>query len=187
MTCVVPRRKDYEDEYCFDPQNGRLVWRTELMWNVEYRFSDYEPWGGKWVPRKVDVEQNGSPVMQVAIKSLTPPEPWGPSTFDFLPGSDVEKQVSCGIDELKGGDLINDVSPIYPENAKRNGYHGLVGFYADIGKQGQIRGLELVRSVSPELDAVAFQAIRQWRFKPLVCKGVPRENVHRLSVNFEAR
>ena len=184
MTCVVPRRKGYEDEYCFDPQNGRLVWRTELMCGVEYRFSDYEPWGGKWVPRKVDVVQNGSPLVQVAIKSLTPPGTLSPSTFAPPPGAEVEKHVSCRIDELEGGEIIKHVMPKYPESAKRAGYEGRVSFYADIGKQGQLRGLEVVHSLSPDLDAAALQAMSQWRFKPLVCKGVPRENVHRLTLVF---
>lgn len=181
MACVVPRFKDYEDDYCFDPQNGRLVWRTELMCGVEYQFSDYEPWGGKWVPRKVDVMRDGSAVVHLVIKSLTAPGPLTPSTFAPPPGADVEKHVTCQSDELKGGDLIKTITPTYPM-----GYHdeGVVRFYADIGEQGQIRGLDLVQSASSVMDAEALQSVRKWRFNPLVCKGVPREFVRRLSVGF---
>ena len=174
MTCVVPRRINDEDEYCFDPQNGRLVRRTDLTWGVAYRYSDYEPWGGKWFPRKIEIVQNGSPLVQIAIKNLTPAGQLGASAFAPPPGAEVEKQVSCRRSQLKGGYVLKEVTPTYPESSVGNGFVGVVELYADIGNQGQIRGLEVIHSLSPELDASALQAVRQWRFKPIVCKGVSR-------------
>jgi len=179
MMCVVPKSKYFEDEYCFDPHNGRLLWRTELMCGVQYRFSDYEAWGSKWVPRKVVVTQDHTTVVRLAITSLAAPGPLSPATFTPPKGAEVSKYVTCRTDQLKGAKLIKRVMPIPPEGATSSGY---VSFYANIGKDGRLRGLNLIHPVSPLVDAAALHALRQWRFTPPTCKGVPRGFVIRLTL-----
>lgn len=183
MTCVVPHRKNQADEYCFDPQNGRLVHRTELEWAVAYQYSDYEPWGDKWFPRKIVIEQNGTPLVQIDVKSLTPAGRLSSSTFAPPPGAEVEKQVSCP--SLRSVKLVKRVPPVYPESARRKEIEGVVRMYADIGKGGQIRGLKVIHTASPALDAAALQAVRQWHYQPATCKGVPFEVITTIDVRFQ--
>jgi len=74
--------------------------------------------------------------------------------------------------------------PKYPKSSQNSGFEGGVDLYADVGKQGQIRGLEVIHSLSPELDASALQAVRQWRYTPFVCKGVTLGWTGSIYVNF---
>jgi TonB family protein len=182
LSCVVPGKAKM-DEFCFDPQSGRLVQRTDPDWNVTYQYSDYQAWGGKWYPRKIQIIQNGTPLIQISIEELAPPGQLSTSAFDPPPGADVEKIVPCTA--MNSAKLLKATPPAYPESAKRAGITGVVRLYADIGKQGQIRGVEVVHSVWPALDAAAMQAVIQWRYEPAVCNGVSHEVITPIEVRFQ--
>lgn len=182
MTCVIPRHKKDSDTFCFDPKSGRLVQWTQPDWRATYQYSDYQPWGRKWVPRKIAIVQSGSPLVQITIKSVAPAGQLSASAFAPPFGADVEKQVTC--QKLKGGEPVSKVQPGYPQSAEQHGFTGTVILYGYIGKKGRVHGVRVVQSIAPLLDASAIRAIQKWRFKPIVCQGVPRGLARAFSVHF---
>ena len=47
-----------------------------------------------------------------------------------------------------------------------------------------LHSLEVVSSVDPALDRSAFEAVRQWRYDPYMCNGVPVEVESMVQVNY---
>ena len=64
------------------------------------------------------------------------------------------------------------VEPIYPPDAKAAGIQGSVVLDAIIGKDGMISSLKLV-SGPPELTQAAWEAVKQWTYKPYLLNGDP--------------
>jgi protein TonB len=60
------------------------------------------------------------------------------------------------------------VEPVYP--AEANGAEGVVTFDMVVGKDGSFLSLE-VRSGDPVLAEAALEAVRQWKYRPLLLNG----------------
>ena len=56
--------------------------------------------------------------------------------------------------------------PTYTADALRNRIQGSVILEAIVRRDGQADAIRVIRSLDPELDAQAIQALRQWRFRP---------------------
>ena len=70
--------------------------------------------------------------------------------------------------------LIHEVGPIYPEQAKAAGVQGWVKVRYDIGDDGAVENLTLVESHPPGVfDAAALAAVAQWRYRPTTLDGAP--------------
>ena len=75
------------------------------------------------------------------------------------------------------------VAPIYPSDALKDGVRGEVRVRATIDKDGVPTKLTAV-SGDPRLIQAAFQAIRQWRYRPATLEGQPIETTTIVSVAF---
>jgi protein TonB len=78
---------------------------------------------------------------------------------------------------------IVDVQPVYPEEAQAAGVQGVVILQLTLGRDGTVLAAEVVRSI-PLLDPAALEAVRQWRFEPVLLNGEPREAQLTVTVNF---
>jgi protein TonB len=67
--------------------------------------------------------------------------------------------------------LIKRVEPTYPDIALVAKVTGLVILEASVGKDGTVESVRILRSVK-FLDEAAVQAVKQWRYQPLVLNGV---------------
>lgn len=75
------------------------------------------------------------------------------------------------------------VAPKYPEYAKRNRIQGKITLEAVIGKQGYVESLKT--SHGPfELIEAAYDAVKQWQYRPFPLKGEPVEVLTEIQVNF---
>ncbi len=78
--------------------------------------------------------------------------------------------------QIRPGDIAGNrdkfVEPIYPPDAKAAGIQGSVVLDAVIGKDGNIASLKLV-SGPPELTKAAWEAVKQWTYKPYLLNGDP--------------
>ncbi len=123
-----------------------------------------------------------------------------PSIFDGITppiGSLVDNLRATGPDGpgpapvqagARGGDLqaavlLTRVAPIYPSDALKDGLRGEVRVRATIDKDGVPTKLTAV-SGDPRLIQAAFQAIRQWRYRPATLEGQPIETTTIVSVAF---
>ncbi|MFH2005419.1 MAG: TonB-dependent receptor [bacterium] len=69
--------------------------------------------------------------------------------------------------------LLKFVPAPYPEKARRSGLEGVVRMHVTVDSSGAVAGVVVVQSVSPELDAAAVGAVRQFRYRPASVDGKP--------------
>jgi TonB family protein len=79
---------------------------------------------------------------------------------------------------------IKDVKPVYAESLQAAGIGGTVLLGATIGTDGMVKSVDVLRSVHPELDASAVEAVKQWQFDGTLLNCTPSEVSMNVSVNF---
>ena len=77
--------------------------------------------------------------------------------------------------------VVNKVTPKYPQEAKEEKIQGTVLLNAVIGKDGAIEKLAVI-SGPKELQQSALDAVRQWTYKPYLLNGDPTEVKTTISV-----
>jgi TonB family protein len=78
-------------------------------------------------------------------------------------------EVSPWCEGLKAPERIRHVFPDYPESARAARRGGQVTLDVHILEDGAIGAIWVIRPLSPDLDAAAVKAIRQWRYRPATC------------------
>ncbi|MDX2152641.1 MAG: TonB family protein [Bryobacteraceae bacterium] len=69
--------------------------------------------------------------------------------------------------------LLQTVSPEYTEAARRAGLQGAVRLAVEIDENGGVAVQRIIRSLDPELDRRAAEAVSKWRFRPATRDGRP--------------
>lgn len=83
---------------------------------------------------------------------------------------------------------IKTVFPKYPDHLKKEGIAGEVIIGALIDEQGNVKPrepLHIIRSLHPELDRLATEAIKQWKYAPPLFRGKQRGALTYISVIFD--
>jgi TonB family protein len=76
--------------------------------------------------------------------------------------------------------------PLYPDEAKKKQLEDQVVVRYVIGKNGRVTDVQILdHAREPMFDKVTVEAIRQWRFRPMIKDGKPVEVVKDLAVNFQ--
>jgi outer membrane biosynthesis protein TonB len=86
-----------------------------------------------------------------------PPRTATTHNYEGAPSDPVEKK-----SDERGALPIVTVEPVYPSDADA---HGGIILYTDIGQQGQLDSVKVLRSLEP-LTPAAIAALRQWHFAP---------------------
>lgn len=79
--------------------------------------------------------------------------------------------------------LIHSVRPQYPELAQMARLSGLVILEALVDSRGRVESVRVL-SGKPLLDESAVEAVKQWRYKPLLLNGVPTRFLLTVMVRF---
>jgi TonB family protein len=87
--------------------------------------------------------------------------------------------------DLRPGDLILRVEPVYPAIAKEHGIGGTVKLRVTVGPDGIVRGLELV-SGPQVLVGAARTAVLQWRYAPTTLDGKAIETEKEITLVFQS-
>jgi outer membrane biosynthesis protein TonB len=85
--------------------------------------------------------------------------------------------------ELKIGQVVSRIDPIYPEDAERQRIEGTVNLHAIIGTDGSVKGLEGI-SGPPLLVPAAASAVRHWRCQPTLLSDQPIETGRDVTIVF---
>ncbi len=85
---------------------------------------------------------------------------------------------------VQAASLIHQVTPIYPTIAKQNGVQGNVIFDVVIGKDGTVQDMDLIQGQCYLAEA-ASDAVKQWRYSPLLLNGEPTEVRTEITVVFQ--
>jgi TonB family protein len=86
--------------------------------------------------------------------------------------------------EVMQANLVTKVNPIYPPAAKAAGVQGTVNLEAMISKEGVPVDLRVLESPSDDLTQSSLEAVRQWRYKPVLLNGNPVEVVTVVTINY---
>jgi protein TonB len=82
--------------------------------------------------------------------------------------------------------LVRRVQPVYPEMATLAHVQGIVILEAQVDVNGQVKDVKVLRGL-PLLDDAAMEAVRQWRYQPLLLNGVPTEFILTVTMNFNLK
>jgi len=79
--------------------------------------------------------------------------------------------------------LIHRVQPEYPELALQARLGALIILEAHVDTRGRVKSVKVLRG-SPLFDQAAIDAVRQWRYRPLLLNGQPTEFLVSVTVTF---
>jgi protein TonB len=79
--------------------------------------------------------------------------------------------------------LLERVEPEYPPLAVRAQVQGVVILEAVVDRDGRVEDVRVLRSI-PLLNAAAIEAVRKWRYSPLLLNGQAERFVLTVTLNF---
>ena len=127
--------------------------------------------------KHLDITLEVSPIEEMVVVSGSRP-PGELSTFRM-------SRVRVG-GNLEKAKLVHHVPPIYGKDVQREGVEGTVLLEAVISKQGEPTGLKQINTVvDRRLVTAAIEAVRKWRYKPMLLNGQPIEVLTTISVSFQ--
>ena len=85
--------------------------------------------------------------------------------------------------QIKAPKLVNVVQPVYPELAAQARLTAIVIAEALVDTSGRVREVKVLRG-APLFDEAAIEAVKQWRYLPLLLNGVPTEFILTITVKF---
>lgn len=114
------------------------------------------------------------------VTNLVPPPPPPPP-----PPPAPKEPVRVG-GNVQAPALVKRVEPTYPDLALAAKITGLVILEATVSADGTVESVRVLRSVK-FLDQAAVDAVKQWRYSPLVLNGIPTPFVLSVSLNFSVK
>jgi TonB family protein len=104
--------------------------------------------------------------------------------FTLAPSESAEMPKRIQVDgNAQAANLITQVRPNYPPEAKQAGIQGTVQLQAVLGKDGKVQDIKVL-SGEPVLAAAALDAVRQWVYRPTLLNGEPVEVKTTIDINF---
>ncbi len=89
--------------------------------------------------------------------------------------------------DVQRPEVLHKVSPVYPEDARKNKLEGKVVVKTVIDEQGNVQDPVVEGSSGHEsLDQAALDAVSTWTFKPATLHGKPVAVFYWLTINFKA-
>lgn len=87
---------------------------------------------------------------------------------------------------IMAGQVIYRKNPVYPADAKKNKntLDGPVVLRAIIGKDGTVQDIQILKSLRPDYDQSALDAVKDWRYKPYLLNGEPTAVETTITVNY---
>jgi TonB family protein len=127
----------------------------------------------KWVYKPTTI--NGEPVevrTDISINFTLPPPDKAETPTRIKVGGNVQ-----------AANLVTQVRPNYPPEAKQAGIQGTVKLQVILDKDGRVQDVKVV-SGDPLLAAAAVDAVKNWVYRPTLLNGEPVEVQTMIDVNF---
>lgn len=85
--------------------------------------------------------------------------------------------------EVEAPALVYRVDPVYPTLAAAGGLEGSVILEAIVGREGRVESVRVLRS-QRVFEEAALEAVRQWRYAPVLLNGHPERFILTVVVTF---
>jgi TonB family protein len=99
---------------------------------------------------------------------------------------DLDKEAVRATGEINPPHVIKKVDPVYPEKARKAGLEGTVILEAMTDAQGNVARVKVLQSI-PELDQAAIDALKQWKYEPVIIDGKPKAVVFTVTIRFRLK
>ena len=111
------------------------------------------------------------------------------TTVPPLPSESVGVRSSSTLQKMGGRPprLIHEVKPNYTRGAMERRVQGMVEMEAVVRADGSVDRIRIMRSLDPDLNQMAIQALQQWKFAPGYFNGVPIPTLVRVELTFTLR
>jgi TonB family protein len=190
MCTEVKSNRRSQKILCFDEARGNLLSVEYPKHDEEYppdisriEYSAFHDVGEKRIPFEVRAFSDKLVVATVRVVEMIPVAEEKPSLFVAPANSEFWAQ--C--DDMQEAELVKRLEPHYPLIARTNREEGMAMFYAVIEADGSVSHLIVIQRLTPTLDSVATDAIRQWHYKPATCGSTPIPVETEISVYFSLR
>jgi TonB family protein len=84
---------------------------------------------------------------------------------------------------VQQANLVSQVTPVYPAQAKQDRIQGTVQLQVVIDKEGHVEEVSVLEGPDPLIQAAA-DAVKQWTYKPTLLNGEPVKVQTTVTVNF---
>lgn len=84
---------------------------------------------------------------------------------------------------VQQANLVSQVTPVYPPEAKQDRIQGTVQLQVTIDKQGHVEEISVLGGPDVLVQA-AVEAVRQWTYRPTLFNGEPVKVQTTVDVNF---
>jgi TonB family protein len=101
--------------------------------------------------------------------------------------ADFEKGALKAKGDIKPPKLIKKVDPIYPDEARKQGISGVVLLSVRSNEQGNIVGVKIVKSPHELLSKASVEAVKQWKYEPMLIKGKPVPIIFTVTMTFKLK
>lgn len=188
QTCFeVKAGRSNDRTLCFDEITGNLI-------RVEYpvpdsrnspeistiEFADFRPVGQKRVPFTMRATRDRKDIVTVnVVEALQISDDHSP-----LFAAPIQSEFWFICDDTREPKLKNRIHPNYNSDLRAKHEEGRVIFYAVIEQDGSVSHLTSIHRATPGLEAAAADAIRQWRFEPIMCAGKPVRVEKSIQIDF---
>ena len=126
-------------------------------------------------------------VLGISISGAAPPPPPPPPPEKIERIKKIKEfekgAVKC-VGEIKPPKLLKMVEPVYPEEARKSRVSGVVILGARTDEEGRVASVMIYKSKAPILNKPAIDAVRQWKYEPLIIKGKPEPALLTVTVRF---
>ena len=153
-------------EVCID-ENNFAVLRQD-----PFRDADYSSIESKIFPRETSYIQDGVVRAKVKITELKT----GVQFFPYIFTAPTEFSSSPGCMNPEPPHPTRSVHQHYPEQDREARRQGTVTMDVLLRNDGTVGSTQVISGVSPTLNEASVNAIQQWRYEPVMCKGVPVES-----------
>ena len=101
--------------------------------------------------------------------------------------SDFEKGAVRAVGDVKPPKLIKKVDPIFPEEARKEGISGAVLLSVRSDEKGDIVAVKVVKSPHDLLSKASVEAVKQWKYEPMLIKGKPMPIIFTVTMTFNLK
>ncbi len=100
---------------------------------------------------------------------------------------EFEKGAVRAVGDVKPPKLTKKVDPIFPEEARKEGISGVVILIVRTDKHGDIVGVKISKSPHELLSEAAVEAVKQWKYEPMIIKGKPMPIIFTVTMTFKLK
>jgi protein TonB len=122
-------------------------------------------------------------ILATAIAQSQPPATPGSKTSDAS-SEDSAGHIYGPKDGAKPPKVTHSSDPEYPIKARKSGKEGTAVLSLVVGSNGLPRDVKVGRSLSPDLDEAAIEAVKKWEFAPATKDGKPVASRINVEVSF---